>query len=454
MNVKPGRDLHPWERAVLERCDLYLVGGTVRDLLMGVVGASLDRDYLAAGIGMDELISVLAGFGRPNLVGKSFGVIKFTTPEGEQVDVSLPRTEYSTGAGHRDFTVTYDPGLPVEKDLERRDFTINSMALHLGRAHLVDPLGGRDDLERRILRMNHPGSFREDPLRMLRGVQFLTRFGLTASDETVRIVERDRDLITGIPAERVREELNKMMLLAGRPGDGFLFMHEHGLLALVLPELDGTYGIEQNEFHPDDIFTHSIRSCNEIEPVLHLRWSALLHDLGKKETKREVKGRTVFHRHEHLSAGIAAQVLGRLRFPNEFVSKVAHLIGQHMFLVTDEWSDSAVRRFIARVGAENIDDLLALRRADATSRGDTEVDSYVREVREWIGRVVTADAAFKREDLAIDGSEVIRALGIEPGPEVGRILGAILERVLDEPALNKRETLIGIAREIGSEKGY
>ncbi|UCF06858.1 MAG: HD domain-containing protein [bacterium] len=450
-HIKLGRDLLPWERAVLDACDLYLVGGTVRDQLLGIRAESLDRDYLATRITMDDLVPILERFGKPSLVGKSFGVIKFYSPEGEQIDISLPRTEHSTGPGHRDFDVRYDPTLPVEKDLERRDFTINSMALHLGSLHLVDPLHGEQDLKSRTLRINHEESFREDPLRIIRGVQFIARFDLEVDDETLRIMHRDKDLLISVSPERIREELNKMMLLAKCPGDGYLFMHEHGILPLILPELEAAFGVEQNEFHPDDLFTHSTKSCNEAEPTLHLRWSALLHDLGKKDTKQEVKGRIVFYRHENVSAEITRNVLNRLRFPNEFVSRVEHLVRHHMFLITDEWSDSAVRRFIARVGRENVDDLLLLRRADAISRGDREVDANVSYIRERIERVTTAEAAFKREDLAINGADVIRTLGIEPGPEVGRILSALLEYVLEDPSLNESEKLLELAREIHSE---
>ncbi|MCX5753041.1 MAG: hypothetical protein NTW97_05270, partial [Candidatus Krumholzibacteria bacterium] len=165
--LDPGRELHRWERHLLEVCDLYLVGGTVREMLRGAVAESIDEDYLASGIEYDDLVARLERFGSVNLVGKSFGVIKFTPPSGRAVDVSLPRTEFSTGIAHRDFSVRFDPRLPVEKDLDRRDFTVNSMALHLGMRILVDPLGGRADLEKRLLRVNRSDSFLEDPLRIL-----------------------------------------------------------------------------------------------------------------------------------------------------------------------------------------------------------------------------------------------------------------------------------------------
>ncbi len=447
-----GRDLYPWERSVLDESDLYLVGGTVRDLILGTRGRSIDEDYLVTGLDLDRLVAILNRFGRTSLVGKSFGVIKFTTPKGPTVDISLPRMEFSTGPGHRDFHVSFAPSITVEKDLERRDFTVNSMALHLGEMRLVDPLSGERDLDKRILRINHPGSFREDPLRILRGVQFLARFGLEPTRETLEIMRRDKELILNISPERVREELNKMMLQAGKPGDGFIFMRENGILSYVLPELEETFGVEQNEYHPDDIFMHSIKSCDAARPDLHIRWSALLHDLGKKKMKAHVEGRVVFYRHEEESAAIAERVLDRLRFPRDFTRKVVHLVKHHMFHITDEWSNAAVRRFVSRVGAENLEDLFALREADAISRGDLEIEKDIERTKERVNSVLESLAAFRREDLAVDGLDVMRILGIQSGPKVGQVLKRLLEEVIEHPEWNERERLVMIIEGIKEHK--
>lgn len=445
-NVELGRPLHTWEKSLLERCDLYLVGGAVRDILLGASGESLDDDYLAVGIKLEDMISALSEFGKTSLVGKSFGVVKFAAPSGKTVDVSLPRAEVSIGPGHREFRVTYDADLPVDKDLVRRDFTINSMALHLGDMTIVDPRGGRGDLEKGLLRINSPESFMEDPLRILRGVQFLARFGLAADEETKRKMERDAELLETVSPERVRGELNKMMLLSARPSVGFTFMHDTGVLGLLLPELDETYGVEQNEYHPDDLFTHSVKSCDAAPAELHLRWSALMHDLGKKAARKIVGGRIVFYRHEDESARIAEAVLERLRFPRDFTRKVTHIVKHHMFNITDEWSDSAIRRFVARVGRENIDDLFALRVADACSMGNTKAEEEIGGVKERVECILSEQAALKREDLAVDGNEVMRLLGIGPGPGVGRVLNHLLEIVLEDAERNDRESLIEIIK--------
>jgi len=446
------RELFPWERVVLERCGLYLVGGAVRDLLLGRAHLKLDLDYIATGMDEDGLLAMLSGIGRADLVGRSFGVIKFRTPEGMTVDIALPRSEVSTGPGHRDFRVVSDPGMPVSSDLARRDYTVNSMALDLSDFSLVDPLGGADDLARKILRVNRETSFVEDPLRIMRGVQFMARFGLEAEPGTRARMEKDRDLLVTVSKERIRDELNKMMLLSDRPSTGFIFMHETGILPLVIPELDVTWGVEQNEYHPDDVFHHSVKSCDLAEKELLIRWCTLLHDLGKPKMKTELDGRTVFHRHEEESARLAGEILTRLVFPVSFVNSAVHLISHHMFLITDEWSDSAVRRFVARVGTGSIEDLFEIRKADGASRGDGRIGEEVEYSRKRIEKVIMEEAAFKRSDLALTGSDIMRITGIAPGPGIGRILDELLEAVLDHPEYNSREKLEQLAREIVDRK--
>jgi tRNA nucleotidyltransferase (CCA-adding enzyme) len=448
--IKLGRELFGWEKALLEQGDLYLVGGAVRDLLKGKREDSPDTDYIICRVPYDDVVTTLKGFGKTNLVGKSFGVIKFTAPDGVTVDISLPRTESSTGTGHRDFDVRSDETLPVEKDLERRDFTINSMALHMGRGSIVDPLGGRDDLAKRVLRVNRPSSFVEDPLRILRGVQFMARFSLSVEDSTRALMEQHRALLGTVSPERIRDELNKLMI-APKPSKGFLFMHDTGILPVVFPELDDTWGVSQNEFHPDDVFHHSIKSCDAAQPVLAARWSALLHDLGKPKMKQAVDGRTVFYGHQEEGAEISDRILNRLRFPKEFVLKVALLVRFHMFNITDEWTDGALRRFLSKIGPENIDDLLALRLADMRSR-EEEVDSHVAWVRGELQRIIDGEAALKRADLEVNGKDVIRELGLEPGEQIGEVLQSLLEMVMDEPELNDRERLLELLRGMKGQK--
>ncbi|MBN2185738.1 MAG: HD domain-containing protein [Candidatus Krumholzibacteriota bacterium] len=445
--ISLGREFYEWENALLAECGLFLVGGAVRDILLGTGGVSVDTDYLVSGIDPPGLLDILNRFGRTDLVGKSFGVIKFTPDRSDTVDISFPRKEESTGPGHRDFSVRFDPDIPVEEDLVRRDYTVNSIALDLGKGQLVDPLGGREDLEKRLLRVNRNESFIEDPLRILRGVQFMTRFGLSVEKDTERLMRKYADTLKTVSMERIRLELNKMMTYSERPGDGFLFMHETGILPYILPELEDTWGIEQNEFHIDDIFVHSVKCCNLADRNIEVRWAALLHDLGKKKMKKTVDDRVVFYGHEFESSNISKSILNRLVFPNSFVKYVSHLVLHHMFYITDEWSDAAVRRFIAKVGLESLDDLFALRMADGSSKGDDKIASEVEISRKRVDAVISAEAVFKRKDLAINGSDIIRMTGESPGRKIGSILGEILDMVLEDPDINTAERLEAIVRE-------
>ena len=197
---------------------------------------------------------------------------------------------------------------------------------------------------------------------------------------------------------------------------------------------------------------HSLKTCDLVRPELHLRWAALLHDLGKKEKKTVVEGRVVFYRHEEESERIAHEVLNRLRYPRGFTKKVAGLIRNHMFNMTESWTDSAVRRFIARAGEENIDDLLALREADGSSRGDLSVVDQNKVIRQRIAGIIDSEAAFKIADLAVDGRDVMEVLGLDPGPEVGAILRKLFDAVLENPELNTRERLVAMIEQGREEK--
>ena len=445
--ISLGRGYHEWEEALLKEGRLFLVGGAVRDILLENDSVSIDMDYLVSGIDPPELLDLLNKFGRTDLVGKSFGVIKFTPDGSDTVDISFPRKEESTGPGHRDFDVRFDPDIPVEEDLVRRDFTVNSIAFDLGNGKLVDPLGGREDLERRILKVNTSGSFVEDPLRILRGVQFMTRFGLSVEKETDRLMRKYADTLKTVSMERIRLELNKMMTYSEKPGDGFFYMHETGILPYILPELEDTWGIEQNEFHIDDIFVHSVKCCNLADRNVEVRWAALLHDLGKKKKKKTIDGRVVFYGHEFESSKISNSILNRLVFPNSFVKYVSHLVLHHMFYITDEWSDAAVRRFIAKVGLEALDDLFALRMADGSSKGDDNIGNEVKMSRKRVDSVISSEAVFKRKDLAINGSDIMRITGASSGRKIGSILEEILDMVLEDPDINTGEKLEAIVRE-------
>ncbi len=201
---------------LLDRGKVYEVGGCIRDSFLNREVAAKDRDYLIAGIPFDDLVVLLRKFGRVDLVGRSFGVIKFTAHNNGSgpyptVDIALPRKEYSTGAAHRDFKVDFDHTVPIESDLLRRDFTINAIARDLATGKFIDPLGGQADLGNRLLRMIDPSNFEDDPLRILRGIQFAARFELTIEPDTLAAMRENVNLMSTVTAERINEELGKLL---------------------------------------------------------------------------------------------------------------------------------------------------------------------------------------------------------------------------------------------------
>lgn len=443
--------LAPWQESILAAGELYRVGGAVRDRLLGLADV-VDSDFLVRGISPPDLETLLARHGTWSRVGKAFGVYKFTpTGSGDTVDIVFPRTEASTGVGHRDFDVRFDWTLPVEDDLRRRDFTVNAIAERIPDEHIVDPLGGVSDLEHRVLRMIFPRAFEEDPLRILRGARFAARFGLRIDRDTHSAMVAAAGLVSTVSAERVQDEMTKTLTQCERPSRAFDLLHEIGSLRVWLPELDRCAGVVQNEYHPDDVYWHSLKTCDAApRERLLVRWAALLHDVGKVDTRQVVVengvARTVFYGHEVVSAEMTERVLARLRYSNEFVAHCRHLVREHMYRYEKSWKPSTVRRFMRRIGDGALDDLLALREADSRSRDLRAELSDLQDLRAKIEEQRRERATLTVTDLAVDGVDVMRELGIAPGPMVGRILESLLERVTDAPGLNTREQLIDTLR--------
>jgi len=432
---------------------IYEVGGAVRDRFLLKEKSTKDRDYLVTGVPYDDLTKILKGHGRVDLVGRSFGVIKFTEFRGGKqhtFDITLPRREYSTGTGHTDFKVDFDPDLKVEDDLLRRDFTINAMAYSLSDDELVDPLNGRGDLERRQLRMVHDASFEDDPLRMLRAVQFSARFGFEIEPNTFAAMKKHAALMSTVSSERIAEELNKLLELSDKPSDGLRLMQTSGLLDQVLPELVSCVDVDQpGGYHKYDVFEHTLHVIDASPANLRLRWAALFHDITKPQHRRLVENGATFYGHEVSSARVARSVLGRLKYPKEFIKDVSTLVERHMF--TTDVTDKGLRRLVKRVGVDLIFDLLDLRRADVSGQGmggkTDDVDVFESDIRAELDK----KPPFSISDLALDGHAVMEMFKIEPGRKVGEILDYLMERVLDDPSLNTPDQLATLAEEYYSK---
>ncbi len=445
-----------WQDEILSRGELFRVGGCVRDELLQVEQANPVTDFVVRGLPPEELEAILARHGRVAFVGRAFGVYKFTPGgEGLPVDIAYPRREVSTGVGHRDFEIQADWNLPIEEDLVRRDFTINAIAERVGHeGRWIDPTGGVGDLEARVLRAIFPRAFVEDPLRIVRGARFVSRFSLRPAPETLQLMREAAALVATVSAERVQEEFSKILDESERPGLAFDLLHQVGALGCWLPELERCAGVEQNEYHPDDIYWHTLKTLDAApRGNRRVRWAALLHDLGKVDTRQTVRDelgeRVVFYGHESVSAVMAAVILERLRYPREFVAGCRLLVEEHMFHYESAWKPATVRRLMRRMGtAKMLDDLLLLREADCRSR---QMETGIAEVEELRRRVEVermAVATLHVTDLAVDGAEVMRLLGIGPGPAVGSALEQLLERVTDDPSLNEPGALRRLLREM------
>lgn len=441
---------------ILREGKLYEVGGCVRDSLLKSNSQSKDRDYLVCGIPYDRLTAILARHGRVDLVGQSFGVIKFTpypvTPDDPiTYDISLPRRERSTGHGHTDFAVDFDPSLPVDIDLGRRDFSINAMARDLRDRTLVDPYGGLIDLENRTIKMVFDNSFVEDPLRMLRAIQFAARFEFSIEPQTMSALRQSVALIETVSTERIAEELNKMLTRAEKPSIGFRLMNDTGLMQYILPELLPTVGCDQpGGYHAYDVFEHTVRIIDACPPILHLRLAGLFHDITKPRHKRLTETGATFYGHESSAAETAKTALQRLRYSHDLIKDVVLLVDRHMF--NSEMGPKGLRRFIRRIGVRLMPDLLNLRRADVLAQGMGGKTDDVDELERAINDEISRKPPFSRSDLALNGADIIRLFHLNESPLVGDVLEHLMERVLDTPEDNQPDILERYAREFLDDK--
>jgi tRNA nucleotidyltransferase (CCA-adding enzyme) len=439
--------------AVLPAGSLYAVGGRVRDEIRAELDGTerpsdADSDYLVVGLPLPDLTQRLRSLGRVDAVGASFSVLKVTV-DGHTVDVAVPRRERSIGTGHRDFIVESGPEVTLEEDLGRRDFRMNMLARALPSGDVLDPYDGRDDIQGRRIDILTPLSFQEDPLRMLRAAQFAARFEYSVTAATRAAMTEAAPLVATVSPERVHDELVKLFG-ARTPSIGLALLEETGVLAQVWPELVEGVGVEQNEWHAYDVWRHSLATVDATSPNddLTLRLSALLHDVGKPRTKDGPH----FYRHEIVGAAMARSMLERYRFANSTVEATEHLVRQHMYSADPELTDAAVRRFIRRVGPENIEHLFGLRHADIAGSGLPKRDGGNEAFEARVRAELARKPAFSVRELAVNGDDVIEALvrrgeapaGFRGDERVGTALQWLFEQVTDIPERNERSLLLNI----------
>jgi putative nucleotidyltransferase with HDIG domain len=431
---------------------LYLVGGAVRDLFRGVEPHDWD---LATDADPNEVIAMFRGL-QPRAAVIPTGIKHGTVTvhyRGAEFEVTTFRTESDYRDGRHPEAVVF--ALNVEEDLSRRDFTMNAIAMELPGGKTVDPFGGERDIGRKIIRCvgNPRERFEEDGLRSLRAVRFAAQLGFTVDNSTLRAIRPSLDVCAEVSEERIRDELDKI-IASPRPSPAFRLMEQTGLLELLLPELFACRGVEQKGYHCFDVLDHSILACDfaaEKGFPTEVRMAALFHDLGKPNARqKDSQGQWTFYQHEKYSARITEELMTRLRYPNSRIAEVCRLVACHMFHYEDVWSDGAVRRFIIRVGRENLDNIYRLRRCD--TYGTTGVEGPPDELAALVSRVdkVLAEShALSLKDLAVSGKDLIEA-GIKPGKRMGIILHELLETVVDDPNSNNRETLLNIALQFGA----
>ena len=420
----------------------YLVGGAVRDTLLGLPHEDLDVEVF--GLPLPNLKEALARVGRVDVVGEAFTVFKVSGLEGTEgaVDVSLPRRDSKAGPGHRGIAVTGDPDLSLEEAARRRDFTINAVMFDPFASVFIDPFGGQRDLQRRVLRAVDLGTLGEDPLRALRAVQLAARFELTVDAETAR---RCASMpLAELPSERVFGEIQKLLLQARRPSLGLSLLREWGMLPAVAAELIPLIGTPQDpEWHPEgDVWIHTLLAVDQAVPLLEgldtarahaVMLGVLCHDLGKPETTQLLEGRLRSYGHEEAGLPPTNALLDRWNVHRlhgyDVRAQVLGLVGNHLkpgqfYDDRERVSDGAIRRL-----ARKCEPALLYRVARADCLGRT--GDFPPVAMDWfLERVRHLEVAERPPDPLLQGRHVLE-LGVLPGPEVGRIVRAVYERQLD-----------------------
>jgi len=427
---------------------VYLVGGAVRDMLRG---EKINDWDIATNALPEEVVSIMRrAKGKVVPTGIKHGTVTVFY-KNHSAEITTFRTESGYSDGRRPDNVEYTSS--IEEDLSRRDFTMNAAALRLPSGGIVDPFGGEADIKRGVIRCvgNAAERFNEDGLRPLRAVRFAAQLGFEIEADTLAAITPALPVCAKVSMERARGEIDKM-LASPLPSRAFLLMERTGLLRLFLEELSACRGVDQKGYHKFDVLDHSLLACDYAARngySRELRLAALLHDIGKPCVRRlDESGVWTFYRHEEKSGNMCRKALTRLRCSNAVINKVCHLVKEHMFHYTPDWSDAAVRRFIARAGEENLGDLYRLRRADAFAMRGEETDTQaLSQLADRVEKTLASSRALSVKDLAVTGNDLMKA-GIPHGKILGVILKELLETVLDDPAQNTREKLLEIAGKI------
>ncbi len=444
--------------------DAYLVGGCVRDLLLDKKPKDWD---ITTNAKPEEIQKIFPNTFYENDFG-TVGVVTAALKEGEPrlerresedptlkvIEITPYRLDSKYSDKRHPDSISF--AATLEEDLKRRDFTINALALKIqsyeSRSHktglqtglqIVDLFNGQDDLKKKIIRAvgNPMERFNEDALRILRAIRFMAELDFGIEKKTEKALENKKGLLEMISKERIRDEFIKM-ITSDKPDKAIEKMRELEILKYVIPELEEGYGVTQNKHHIYTVWEHNIRALMHAVSKgwpLEIRLASLLHDVGKPRTKEGKGPDSTFYSHEIVSAKMTAEILWRLRFPKNLSEKVIKLVRWHLFFSdTEKITLSAVRRLIRNVGTENIWDLMKVRFTDRVGMGRPKEEPFrLRKYEAMIEQCLRDPISVSM--LKIDGNDIMKIAGIEPGPKIGYILHALLEKVLDDPSYNNKE---------------
>ena len=446
----------------------YLVGGAVRDMFMKVPA----HDWDVATNATPQDVIGLFKFVVPTGIEHGTVTVHF---KGVEIEVTTFRTEAGYSDGRHPDSINY--AATIEEDLARRDFTMNAIAASLEDGAVVDPYGGQEDIKNCLIRtvgVAHE-RFMEDGLRPVRALRFASKLGFSIEKDTYSEIFKPeiQKKAASISIERFRDEFEKIMA-SPKPSVGMKLLEETGLLSIFIPEFGICRGCVQSDyraFHKFDVMDHLLYACDGAPAgKLNVRLAALFHDIGKPAAKKiatetvldgdkndgstkEIETIT-FYNHETIGEKITRKLMIRLKFSNEMTDSVCHLVKEHMFHYESSWTDAAVRRFIMRVGSECLEDLYDIRLADMYGMYNEPVDvrysasvALLLELKERVEKELSKKTALSLKSLAVNGRDLME-LGIPAGKELGRILNELLDCVVEDPAMNCRETLLNTAKSL------
>ena len=433
--------------------EAFLVGGCVRDFLRDIEPEDWDVTTNAK---PEEIRKIFP---------KSFYENKFLTvtvqtgsknEKLKEIEVTTYRFEAKYSDKRHPDEIRFAKN--IEEDLARRDFTVNAMALEFQKSKIktIDLFEGKKDLEKKIIRtVGQPEErFSEDALRMLRAVRFSATLGKNweIEEKTAQAIKKNAFWLSAISKERIRDELNKIMM-SESAAQGIELLRELGLLKYIIPELEEGYKIGQNKHHIFDCYEHYLKSLEYAAKKnfnKYVRWASLLHDIGKPRTKKGNGPDSTFYNHEVVSAKMAVQILERLKFPHQEIEKITRLVRYHLFYYNPgEVGESSVRRLISKVEPKNLEELLQVRMSDRIGSGVPKAEPYKLRHMKYVIEKVSQDPISTRM-LKVNGNDLMKILSIPPGPKVGKILDILLAEVLDDPEKNKKEFLGKEIKKLGS----